>query len=166
MRETLFEMPERSRRIDYATEYKVIALREMMLPEQMAVGDCPDKLAEYFRQFVMTEKGYNAEVENLVVVMLTTRRKIKGHVVVSQGILDTLLAHPREIFRAAIVASAAAIVVMHNHPSGECEPSEADVKVTRDLIKGGQLLKIDVLDHVIIGANKHCSLRELGYFYA
>jgi DNA repair protein RadC len=64
------------------------------------------------------------------------------------------------------VAAAAAIVVMHNHPSGEPEPSEADIRVTRDLIRAGQLLKIDLLDHVIMGHGKHTSLRSLGYFYS
>jgi DNA repair protein RadC len=54
---------------------------------------------------------------------------------------------------------------MHNHPSGESNPSEADIKVTRDLIRAGQLLRIDVLDHVIVGNGEHKSLRELGYFY-
>lgn len=54
---------------------------------------------------------------------------------------------------------------MHNHPSGDPTPSEADIKVTRDMIRAGQLLKIEVLDHVIIGSGKRASLRELGYFY-
>ena len=61
------------------------------------------------------------------------------------------------------MASAHAIVIMHNHPSGESTPSEADIKVTRDLIRAGQLLKIDVLDHVVIGNQNRSSLRELGY---
>jgi DNA repair protein RadC len=65
-----------------------------------------------------------------------------------------------------VIAAAAAIVLMHNHPSGEPQPSEADIKVTRDLIRAGQLLKIEVLDHVILGNPSHCSLRELGYFYS
>jgi DNA repair protein RadC len=66
----------------------------------------------------------------------------------------------------AVITCAAAVVLMHNHPSGEPTPSEADIKVTRDLIRAGQLLKIEVLDHVIIGNPKHASLRELGYFYS
>lgn len=75
------------------------------------------------------------------------------------------------MFRAAIVNSAHAIVLAHNHPSGDPTPSEADIKVTRDLIQAGQLLKIDVLDHVIIGRypihqRGWVSLRELGYFYS
>jgi DNA repair protein RadC len=61
------------------------------------------------------------------------------------------------------MASAHGIVIMHNHPSGESTPSEADIKVTRDLIRAGQFLKIDVLDHVVIGNQNRSSLRELGY---
>jgi|ERR1041385_7319332 DNA repair protein RadC len=96
--------------------------------------------------------------------MLNTRRRVKGHQLVSIGTLDTLLVHPREVYRAAVIAAAAALIVMHNHPSGEASPSEADIKVTRDLIRAGQLLKIELLDHVIIGRDRHCSLRELGHF--
>ena len=84
----------------------------------------------------------------------------------SIGTLDTILVHPREVFCVAIVAAAAAIVVMHNHPSGEADPSDADIKVTRDLVRAGQLLKIDLLDHVIVGRGKHVSLRSLGYLYS
>ena len=81
--------------------------------------------------------------------------------------MDTILCHPREVFRLAIMASAAAIIIAHNHPSGEPTPSEADIKITRDLIRAGQLLKIDVLDHIIMGVNlNHSSLRTLGYFYS
>jgi len=96
--------------------------------------------------------------------MLNTRRKVKGHQLISIGILDTILVHPREVFRGAIVAAASAVVIMHNHPSGEPQPSEADIKITRDLIRAGQMLKIDVIDHVVMGNPTHCSLRELGYF--
>jgi DNA repair protein RadC len=91
---------------------------------------------------------------------------------ISDGTLDTILVHPREVFRAAIAANAAGIVLVHNHPSGDPTPSDADIKVTRDLIRAGQLLKIEVVDHVIIGrataerTKDYASLRELGYFYA
>ncbi len=77
---------------------------------------------------------------------------------------DTILCHPREVFRLAIMASAAAIIIAHNHPSGEPTPSEADLKITRDLIRAGQLPKIEVLDHIVIGNPNHSSLRSLGYF--
>ena len=93
-----------------------------------------------------------------------------GMRVLSQGTLDTLLVHPREVFRPAISAGAAAIVIVHNHPSGDPTPSEQDIKVTRDLIRAGQLLKIEVVDHVILGRRTDerprdfISLRESGYF--
>jgi DNA repair protein RadC len=129
--------------------------------------DTPERIAELLR-----EENRAYEVENFQVVLLNTRRKLLRIEKISQGTLDTILVHPREVFRSAILASAAAIVLVHNHPSGDPTPSEADIKVTRDLIRAGQLLKIDVLDHVIIGrasqerARDYVSLRELGYFYA
>jgi DNA repair protein RadC len=90
----------------------------------------------------------------------------------ASGTLDTLLVHPREVFRTAIAAGAAALILVHNHPSGDPTPSEADIRVTRDIIRGGQLLKIEVLDHIILGrrvaerSRDYVSLRELGYFYS
>jgi DNA repair protein RadC len=145
-------------------EFKVVALRECPTPDDMFVCDTPDRAAEYWRQHIQTAIAFNPEVETMVALLLNTRRRIKGHAMISTGTLDTILIHPREVFRPAIVAAAAAIVLMHNHPSGESCPSEADIKVTRDLIRAGQLLRIEVLDHVIIGNGNRTSLRELGYF--
>ena len=110
--------------------------------------------------------------EKLQVLSLNTRRRLIRLDEITDGTLDTLLVHPREVFRKAIAANAAAVVLAHNHPSGDPTPSEADIKVTRDLIRAGQLLKIDVLDHVIIGRatperhKDYASLRELGCFYS
>jgi DNA repair protein RadC len=107
---------------------------------------------------------FNSECEFLAVFILNTRRRIKDHYRVSIGTMDTILCHPREIFRLAIMASAAAIIVAH--PSGDPTPSEADIKITRDLIRAGQLLKIEVLNRIVIGNPNHCSLRNLGYFFS
>jgi DNA repair protein RadC len=120
--------------------------------------------ANYWELHVKRNPYFNPEVECFVVLILNTRLRIRGHNLISMGTLDTLLVHPREVFRLAVLSSAAAIVLMHNHPSGESAPSEADIKVTRDLIRAGQLLKVEVLDHVIMGTRNHTSLRELGYF--
>jgi DNA repair protein RadC len=147
-----------------AKEYKVVALRECPLPEEMQLCDTPERAAEYWRAHVTQHPAFNPDVECFVVLLLNTRRRVKGHALISTGTLDTLLVHPREVFRPAIIAAAAAIVIAHNHPSGEANPSEADIKVTRDLIRAGQLLKIELLDHVIMGADRHCSLRAMGYF--
>jgi hypothetical protein len=147
-----------------AKEYKVIALRECPLPESLAFCDTPDRAAEYWRLHVQTNPYFNPECECFVILLLNTRRRVKGHQLLTIGTMDTILVHPREVFRAAVIASAAAVVLMHNHPSGEPEPSQADIKVTRDLIRAGQLMKIEVLDHVVMGNTNHCSLRGLGYF--
>ena len=146
-------------------EYKVVALRECPLPDQMQICDTPDTAANYWRLHVATNPYFNPECECFAVVLLNTRRRVKGHQLVSMGTLDTILVHPREVFRVAVISSASAVVLMHNHPSGDPTPSEADVKVTRDLIRAGQVLKIDVLDHIIMGNPNHSSFREMGYFH-
>ena len=128
--------------------------------------DTPEAVANLMREECRLR---NAEV--FQVLLLNTRRPLMGEPVkISDGTLDTILVHPREVFRPAIAASAAAVVLVHNHPSGDPTPSEADIKVTRDLIRAGQLLKIEVLDHVILGratqerSKDYVSLRELGYW--
>jgi len=129
--------------------------------------DIPERVADLLRE---QNRAYT--VENLQVVFLNTRRRMIGVQKISQGLLDTLLVHPREVFAPAIAKKSSAIILVHNHPSGDPTPSEADIKVTRDLIRAGQLLKIEVLDHVILGhrtterPRDFSSLRELGYFYA
>lgn len=147
-------------------EFKVVSLRECPIPESMHLCDTAERAADYWRLTVAKCPYFNPECECFSVLILNTRRRVKGHQLISIGTLDTILVHPREVFRGAVIAAAAAIVVMHNHPSGEPQPSEADIKVTRDLIRAGQLLKIEVLDHVIMGNPNYCSLRELGYFYS
>jgi DNA repair protein RadC len=135
--------------------------------EESPVLDNPVTVVNFMR-----ESNRLKNVEAFQVLLLNTRKKLIRVEEISEGTLDTILVHPREVFRAAISANAAAIVLVHNHPSGDPTPSEADIKVTRDIIRAGQLLKIEVVDHVIIGrtssarAKDFCSLRELGYFYA
>jgi DNA repair protein RadC len=145
-------------------EFKVTALRECPTPDALQLCDTPDKAAEYWRLHITTHPHFNPECECMAVLLLNARRKVKGHQLVSIGIQDTILCHPREVFRLGIVTAAHSLIVLHNHPSGESTPSEADIKVTRDLIRAGQLLKMEVLDHVIVGAGNRSSLRELGYF--
>lgn len=145
-------------------EFKVVALRECPVPESLALCDTPSQAAEYWRLHVATGPYFNPDCECLVVLLLNTRRRVKGHHLVSIGTLDTILVHPREVFRLAIIhGGVSAIVCVHNHPSGDPTPSEADIKVTRDLQRAGQLIKIELLDHVILGADRHFSLREAGY---
>ena len=137
------------------------------LQRESPVLDNPEAIVRLLR-----EQNLVKNVETFQVLLLNTRRRLIRVGDIAQGTLDTILVHPREVFKAAIAANAAAIVLAHNHPSGDPTPSEADIKVTRDLIRAGQLLKIEVLDHVIIGRatperpKDYASLRELGYFYS
>jgi len=137
------------------------------LQEESPLLDNPENVVRLLRA-----KNLVKDVETLQVLLLNTRRRLIRVAEVSHGTIDTLLVHAREVFKHAISANASAIVLAHNHPSGDPTPSEADIKVTRDLIRAGQLLKIDVLDHVILGratperAKDYASLRELGYFYS
>ena len=138
------------------------------LQHESPVLDNPENVVRLLR-----EKNLVKNVETLQVLLLNTRhRLIRVAEEITDGTLDTLLVHPREVFRSAIAANAAAVVLAHNHPSGDPTPSEADIKVTRDLIRAGQLLKIEVLDHIIIGRatterqKDYVSLRELGHFYS
>lgn len=154
------------RRIIPPVEYKVVAMRECPLPADMALCDNADSAAQYWNLCIASNPYFNGSVENFAVLLLNCRRRVTGFQIVSQGTQDTILVHPREVFRLAIHQNAAAIIIMHNHPSGESTPSEADIKVTRDLIRAGQLLKIEVCDHVVVGRGQRASLKELGYFYS
>ena len=151
-----------------ATLVAAFALARRMEQERLAespVLDNPATVVNFMRE---TNRLLN--VESFQVLLLNVRKKLIRSEEISQGLLDTILVHPREVFRAAIAANAAGVVLVHNHPSGDPAPSEADIKVTRDLIRAGQLLKIEVVDHVIIGRatpereKDYVSLRELGYF--
>jgi DNA repair protein RadC len=146
-------------------EYRVTALRDCPVPSDMLVCETPQQVAAYWWLHIATTAHYNPECECFAVFILNTRNRVKGHQLLTIGTLDTILVHPREVFRCAIIAAAAKIALAHNHPSGEPSPSQADITVTRDLIRAGQLLKIEVIDHIIIGRPDHCSLRQLGYFY-
>ncbi len=148
-------------------EYKVTALRECPVPDSLHLCDTPEKAAEYWRMHIATGVYYNPDCECMAALLLNARRRVKGHQLITIGTHDTLLCHPMTVFRLAVVTSASALILMHNHPSGESSPSEADIKVTRDLIRAGQLLKIELLDHVIVGhSGSHTSLRSLGYFFS
>ena len=147
-------------------EYKIVPLRECPTPDAMTLCETPDAAAGYWRLHVPTNPYFNPECECFTVLLLNTRRRVKAHHIVSFGTHDTILVHPMTVFRLAIMTSAPALVLMHNHPSGDPTPSEADIKITRDLIRAGELLKIQVLDHVIMGNPNRTSLRELGYFYS
>jgi DNA repair protein RadC len=155
-----------SRRRKDNHEFGVVRLRE--LPMALSRCDCPEKVYEYWMANIASAPWYNPDVECLCAIHLNTRRRPTGFQLIGIGTLDCVLMSPREVFRSAILRSASAIAVAHNHPSGDPTPSDADVRSTRELMRAGHLLRIEVVDHVVIGQPEPgrprawASLRELG----
>jgi DNA repair protein RadC len=102
--------------------------------------------------------------EHFLVICLDTRNRLINCRPVSIGSLDTSIVHPREVFREAVSSSAASVIFVHNHPSGDPEPSKEDIELTRRLAKAGEIVGIDVLDHVIVCDKSHSSLKAKNLF--
>ena len=147
----------------HPSEFRLVPLRDARSTAD--TYDTPDRIWEYVQANIEGSPQADPTHEQFVVIMMNARRRITGHIFLSTGTQDTLLVHPADVFRAAIVAGAHVIVCVHNHPSGDPSPSEEDIRQTRQLAKAGKLLKVELLDHVIVGSgtNQHTSLREQGY---
>lgn len=102
--------------------------------------------------------------EHFLVVLLDTRNQVIKVSEVSVGSLDTSVVHPREVFKEAISASAASVIFVHNHPSGDTEASEDDIRLTKRLAEAGEIMGIDVLDHIIVTDKDYLSLKSKGLF--
>ena len=105
--------------------------------------------------------------ESFQVICLNAQNKATDRVLVTLGVLDASMVHPREVFRTAITRSAAAVVLVHNHPSGDCTPSAEDIRITRQLVDAGKIIDIKVIDHCVIGRGEDgaaavMSMRESG----
>ena len=108
----------------------------------------------------------NSDTEAFVVLTMDSKNNLRSADVITMGLIDASLVHPREVFRLAVIKNAASIVLMHNHPSGDPTPSVDDIRITKQLVEAGQVLDIKVLDHVILGSgndgSKFISLKEEG----
>ena len=136
-------------------------IMKVMEPATDAYGRTPEDIVNFCADM------RDASQEMLVVILLNTRNRIIDRVMVSLGIQDSSLVHPREVFRPAILKSAASVVLVHNHPSGDPTPSAEDIRVTRQLVQAGAIVGIQVLDHIIIGrpegvSKGYLSFRESG----
>jgi len=116
-------------------------------------------------EFVKVVLDLNSEaVEKFGILTLNMKNKVAGVHIISIGSLNEAIVHPREVYKAAILNNAAAIILFHNHPSGDTEPSANDIDVTQTLIKAGKIMGIKVIEHVIVGENgKYFSFKEMGY---
>ncbi len=112
--------------------------------------------------WVMEDLRY-LQQEQFRLLLLNTKNMVISWEEVSRGSLNSSIVHPREVFSQAIRRSAAGVILVHNHPSGDPAPSQQDINVTRRLVEVGKLVGIEVLDHLIIGDGAFCSLKEKGY---
>lgn len=126
--------------------YQVKLVRDGSLTAERKKIDAPATAANVLHQYFD-----GADREHFVVLLLDTRHQIIGIHTVTVGVLDASLIHPREIFKPAILANAAAIILAHNHPSGDPNPSSEDRAITRQITAAGRLMGIPILDHLIIG---------------
>lgn len=140
--------------------YSTRLVREADIPLSRRIqlrspGDVASLLTKYF------EDKAN---EEFLVVMLDAAHSAIGILRASVGGLAASIVEPREVFRAAILGNAAAVVLAHNHPSGNTEPSREDIRITRQLVEAGKIMGIPVLDHLIVGGRTFTSLAERGLF--
>lgn len=113
-------------------------------------------------QLVMGEMAY-LDREHFKVINLNTKNQVMVIDTVSVGSLNASLVHPREVFKLPLKRSAASLILVHNHPSGDTRPSQEDLNITRRLHEAGSLLGIEIVDHLIIGQNNYLSMKEKGY---
>jgi len=127
--------------------------------EQKPIIKRPQDVVQYFKNRMSLLKK-----EEFVVAILDTKHRLVKDVLISRGTLNASIVHPRDVFNIAVIHMANALILLHNHPSGDPSPSGEDIEITRRLVEAGKLMGIEVLDHIIIGDGNYASLRELKLF--
>jgi DNA repair protein RadC len=160
--QSLLEM-ERVRGLGRATASRLLAALELGTrlsrerPGPAPAFHTPEDGARY-----LLPRYSSRPVETFGLLALDVRHRLKHEAVVSVGCLTSSLVHPREVFKAAVTAQAAALILFHNHPSGDPEPSAEDVALTRRLVSAGTLMGIEIVDHLVLGAGRFVSLKQRG----
>lgn len=138
------------------------------LGRRLAVAVAEARLAvtspQEVSNLVMEEMRY-LDREHFRTMLLDSKNRVISVESISVGTLSSSLVHPREVFKAAVVRSAAALILVHNHPSGDPAPSHEDITITQRLVEAGKIMGINVLDHIIIGDGRYCSLKERALIY-
>ena len=123
----------------------------------------PRTVQEVLSKVLNSENEVDRMKEHFWVIGLSTRNAIQYIDLVSLGTLNASLVHPREVFRFSILKAVSSIILSHNHPSGDSEPSEEDLRITKRLVEAGKIIGIEVLDHIVIGSrDSFCSFKERG----
>ena len=139
--------------------------RVVLVKEKAGRYELPRKIGspEDAYRAVTTITNVQEEAQEVFgILILNTKHKIVAVHEVFRGILNSSLVHPREVFKPAVLHNAAAIICFHNHPSGDTEPSKADIETTNRLVEAGKIMGIQILDHIIVGDEEYISLKERG----
>ncbi len=139
--------------------YTLKMVKEDSVPYEVPVIKSPTEVYQAAKQLLAL---HEKPQEHFCILCLNTKNKIVGVHTISIGSLNASIVHPREVFKAAILNNASRIICLHNHPSGDPEPSKEDIEITRRLVEAGEILGIEVLDHVIIGEQRYLSMKERG----
>ena len=156
-------IPRKKPTLPPSHEWKIVSIRETARAES-AVCVNPNDALRYWKKHIATAPHFTPENECCAVLILNVKSRIRGHQLVSIGSACETMAQPREVFRAAVIAGGYAIVLMHNHPSGDPAPSEADRSMTKRFMESSRILCVHLNDHVIVGRRKYFSFREAGLF--
>lgn len=151
------------RKINTLQKVNVVSI-QLVKEKSLAYGskqiNCPKDVATIAGEFLA-----GADREHFIIFCLDTKNNVNAINTVSIGTLNSSLVHPREVYKAAILANSNAIILIHTHPSGDPTPSREDLEVTKRLVEAGNILGIEVIDHVVIGDNgKYGSFKERGIF--
>ena len=151
--------------LQFRTSYVSSRLRVHLVRESMALHMRIRNAEDLHGAWLMTgylDEIYDPDKEMLWAFLLDTKNNLKHVDLITIGLASESLIHPREVFRKAVAVAASAIVLCHNHPTGDTTPSAEDIRVTRQMIDASKILQIQILDHVIVSESSYTSLRESG----
>lgn len=151
-------LPKKKLQKIYVQKIKLSIVREKSDDETLRIL-VPDDIACLK---LIKDELLNSDREKFICLHLDTKHRIISYEIVSIGSLNAMIVHPREIFKGAILSNAESVILCHNHPSGIPYPSREDIELTRRLRNAGDILGIQILDHMIFGDNSHISFKEKG----
>lgn len=152
----LRETAELAQKDQQSAQQVLQVLKRIVSQEPNTLIQKPEHVFQFCYDMVSLEQ------EHFVLLLLNSKNRVKKRKTIFIGSLNSTVVHPREVFRVAIENSSAAIICVHNHPSGDPTPSTSDIKLTNRLITAGEIIGIEVLDHVVVASGGYCSLRERG----
>lgn len=149
---------EKKTRMRHLKVVSIEMVKEKTYPFRTNTLRSPSDVEDLVREFIG-----NCDRENFIVISLSTKNQVCNINVCHRGSINASIVHPRETFKTAILSNAASIIIAHNHPSGNCQPSREDIDVTNRIKEAGNILGIELLDHCIVSDSEFYSMKEHGY---